>query len=206
MEKYLIQLGEMQWGKVFLASLVLAALYHFGVPGEEEILRTQISQLEADLAAKRQVLQDTKDAMASAEKFEKAVRDSEAKFQGVLKYLPTESSNIGLTSLLNERARSSETRLLELKPTNSIDRKDFYETVKLNLKLSGTFEQLMRFMSGLTRAERLLTFENLKISAVEAQTVQPGVPPVVEMEATLVAYRYLKDAVSKDPAQMGEPN
>lgn len=204
MEKYILQLGEMTWSKVVVGGLVAAGVYWGLWYNDGSTIEAAISQLNAKQAEAERQLRETKEAMANAEKFEKAIRQNEMQFEKVLEYLPQATNPNELTRLINQQAISSGTRVTETKPQDAVERKDFYEMTKLDFALKGKFSQVVVFLSWLSRIPKLMTFDKLQIKTDAGSQGADGLEnPLVELRGVLVGYRYLKDAEGTAGAAAG---
>ena len=195
MEKYILQLGEFTWSKVIVGGLIVAGAYWGLYYDDGTNLETAIKALQGKYAESERQLRETKEAMADAEKFEKAVRQNEVQFEKVLEYLPQDINANELTRLVNQQAQLSGPRVQSTKATDTIERKDFYEMARLEFALHGSFSQVVLFMSSLSKIQRLLTFDKLKLKLHQATGTDV---PIVELSGLLVGYRYVKDSDVKD--------
>ncbi len=191
MEKYILQLGEFTWSKVVVGGLIAAGAYWGLYYDDGSLLETGIKSLESTYTESARQLAETKEAMADAEKFEKAVRQNEVQFDKVLEYLPQEINANELTRLVNQQAQLSGPRVQTTKALELIERKDFYEMTRLDFSISGSFSQVVLFLSSLSKIQRLLTFDKIKIKSSQASATEL---PVVELSGVLVGYRYVKDS------------
>ena len=203
MEKYILQLGEFTWSKVIVGGLIAAGAYWGLYYDDGSNLENAIKALQGQYTESERQLRETKEAMADAEKFEKAVRQNEVQFEKVLEYLPQDINSNELTRLVNQQAQLSGPRVQTTKAIETIERKDFYEMARLEFGLQGSFSQVVLFLSSLSKIQRLLTFDKLKMHVQQG----PGSEtPQVELSGLLVGYRYVKEADPKDPkAAAGVP-
>ena len=81
------------------------------------------------------------------------------------------------------------------KAIEQVERKDFYEMTRLDFSIQGSFSQVVLFLSSLSKIQRLLTFDQLKLKSSAATPSAEN--PNVELSGVLVGYRYVKEA---DPA------
>lgn len=197
MEKYILQLGELTWSKVVIGGIIAAALYWGLYYDDGSTLETAIKTLNQQYSESERQLRETKEAMADAEKFEKAIRQNEVQFEKVLEYLPQEINANELTRLVNQQAQLSGARVQTTKAVELVERKDFYEMTRLEFGLTGSFSQVVAFLSSLTKIQRLLTFDRLKIKTTQAGS--DGTTSV-ELNGILVGYRYLKAPPEGTPA------
>lgn len=201
MEKYVLQLGELTWSKVIVAGLIAAGVYWGLYYDDGATLEDSIRSLTTQYTESERQLRETKEAMADAEKFEKAVRQNEVQFEKVLEYLPQDINTNEMTRLVNQQAQLAGPRVVSTKAIETIERKSFYEMTRLDFALSGSFSQVVLFLSSLSKIQRLLTFDKLKIKV--NQGGRPDDIPQVELSGVLVGYRYLKDSDSVGGAATG---
>lgn len=197
MEKYILQLGEFTWSKVIVGGLIAAGAYWGLYYDDGSNLENAIKGLQGQYTESERQLRETKEAMADAEKFEKAVRQNEVQFEKVLEYLPQEINSNELTRLVNQQAQLSGPRVQSTKAVESIERKDFYEMTRLDFAIHGNFSQVVLFLSSLSKIQRLLTFDKLKL---RVSTTSKDDVPAVELSGLIVGYRYVKDADLKTKA------
>jgi Tfp pilus assembly protein PilO len=195
MEKYILQIGELTWSKVFAGGIVAAVLYWSLYYDDGSTLETSIQTLQTQYTEAEKNLQETRQAMADTEKFEKEVRNNEVQFGKVLEYLPQEMNSNELNRMLNEIVAQTGTRLVESKPQLNSERKDFYEITRIDLNIEGRFAGVVSFLSALSRVPKLLTFDSIEVKVnPSASSSSLEESPNVELSGTLVGYRYLKDA------------
>jgi Tfp pilus assembly protein PilO len=135
MEKYILQLGELTWSKVVVGGLIAAGAYWGLQYDDGSSLEEGIKTLQETLVLTERQLRETKEAMADAEKFEKAVRQNEIQFDKVLEYLPQEINANELTRLVNQQAQVSGPRVQTTKALDLIEKKEFYEMTRLEFSL-----------------------------------------------------------------------
>lgn len=202
MEKYILQLGELTWSKVIVGGLIAAGVYWGLYYDDGSGLEASIAALNTQYTASERQLRETKEAMADAEKFEKAVRQNEVQFDKVLEYLPADINTNEMTRLVNQQAQLAGPRVVSTTAVETIEKKSFYEMTRLDFALSGTFSQVVLFLSSLSKIQRLLTFDKIKL---KIETGPAGESPQVELSGILVAYRYLKEAVDPAAPAAGTP-
>lgn len=207
MQKYILQLGELTWSKVFGFGFLAGALYYFLYFDNGASIEAETARLTTRLADSERQLRDTKEAMADAERFEKLLRQNEIQFEKVMDYLPQETNSNELTRLISVTAQSSQAQVKSTSPVQTIEKKDFYEMTRINFALQGGFSQVVMFLSLLSKVPKLLTFDKLEIRSDGQDKAAEGETPTVILDATLVGYRYLKDeetAANKAAEQGGQ--
>lgn len=201
MEKYILQIGELTWSKVVAFGMVALALYWFLYYDDGSNIEATIRSLQVQLVDAEKNLADTKQAMADTVKFEKEVSNNEKQFEKVKEYMPSDMNANELTRLVSQWAGEAGAKVNSTKPKLEIEKKEFYEIIRLDFAISGRFEQLVTFLASLSAVPKLLTFDEIEVTTVSAGA-SVDEAPTIEMKGTLVGYRYLQD-VTVDAATGG---
>lgn len=202
MEKYILQLGELTWSKVVVFGMAALAAYWFLYYDDGSGVETTIRSLQAQLSEAEKNLADTKQAMADTVKFEKEVSNNEKQFEKVKEYMPADMNANELTQMVSRMASEAGAKVNSTKPKLEVEKKEFYEVIRLEFAITGRFEQLVTFLASLSAVPKLLTFDEIEVvnSGVRGTDIEEA--PMIEMKGTLVAYRYLQD-MSVDTAVGG---
>jgi type IV pilus assembly protein PilO len=200
-EKYILQLGELTWSKVVASGLVALGLYWFLYYDDGSNIEATIQGLQVQLVEAEKNLAATKQAMADTVKFEKEVSNNEKQFDKVKDYMPADMNANELTRLVSQWAGEAGAKVNSTKPKLEIEKKEFYETIRLDFTVAGRFEQLVTFLASLSAVPKLLTFDEIQVTTVSG-LAKADEAPTIEMKGTLVGYRYLQD-VTVDAATGG---
>ncbi len=193
MNKYFVQLADLDWVKVLGIGAALAVLYYFLLFDNGGNLESQIKTAKDQLASANTQLQQTQRAMEDANRFEKEVQATARQFEKITQYMPQTIGAAELTAIINQQAQASGVRP-KIEPKGDDAPTGFYQTSKVELQLDGTFGQIVTFLSYLSRVPRLLTFDKVELK-------QPEGAGLLTFSGTLVAYRYLKDAPDPNAAK-----
>ncbi len=170
------------------------AAYWFLYYDDGSGLETTIRNLQSQLSEAEKNLTDTKQAMADTVKFEKEVSNNEKQFEKVKEYMPADMNANELTQMVSRMAGEAGAKVNSTKPRLEVEKKDFYEIIRLEFAITGRFEQLVTFLSSLSAVPKLLTFDEIEvINNSGSGEVNIEEAPLIEMRGTLVAYRYLQD-------------
>ncbi len=186
MNKYIVQLAELDWVKVIGIGLLLAVLYYFMLYDNGDALETRIKSAKDQVANAKTQLDRTEKAMNDANRFEKEVQATALQFDKITQFMPPNIGAAELTAIINQQAQASGVHP-KIDPKGEDKPNGFYQTSRVNIQLEGTYAQVVTFLSYLSRVPRLMTFEQVRV------TQASGVGAVV-FNGTLVAYRYMKEA------------
>jgi Tfp pilus assembly protein PilO len=184
---YILSLGEMSYAKVATWGIAMCVVYFFTYFDDGTSLVAQISETNAQLEKAQKNLAETKEAMADAERFEKLITQNKEEFKKVLEYLPSDIGATDLTQIvfkLSARTNASPST----QPLGLPENKVFYEMIRLSFELKGTFSQVVAFLSSISKEQKLLTFEGIKIQMNEGADPEN---PSVMLSGIVVGYRYL---------------
>ncbi|GEM_PF-2936391 len=189
-------LGDLPWPKALIYGLVVAAAYYFLIFNDGASIQQQLDGAGTSLTAAKRGLEQTKKAIGDADKFEKEVTHLQAEFKKIHDFMPETMGPSTLTEMVSKEAASAGATVSKLEPMTSAsnnspdkDKGDFYDSSKMSLTLEGSFSQLTKFFSNLSKVPRILLFENISISqaSLNADTSEH---PILRMSGTLIGYRY----------------
>lgn len=193
MNKYLAQLASLDWVKVLLIGVVLAAAYYFLMYDGGTTLETSIKQAQERLATAKTQLTQTEKAMENANRFEKEVQATAAQFMKITEYMPETLSVAELNTIISKNAVESGVHP-RINPKGEDPAQGFTQTVKMDVQLEGSFAQIETFLSNVSRERRILIFDKVEITPNSAASFATSKGASLTFKGTLIGYRYLKGA------------
>jgi Tfp pilus assembly protein PilO len=212
MNKYIVKLSELPWLQVLMFSFVAAALYYFGLFDDGTSMRNRLQQTTTQLADSKKKLDETKKAMADAARFESEVKATTEQFSKLIEYMPENMSQSDLMSMVAKQAAAAGAKVTRIEPVSAVQNQtkaEVYDPVRVNITLSGTFTQILSFLSNLSQVPRLLTFDKLNLATPgdsASPTADLSETPVLSFEGTLVGYRYNKNNKVGEGPDPVDPN
>jgi Tfp pilus assembly protein PilO len=194
-------LGDLAWPKVLLYGLIAAVIYYFAGYNDGSGLAQELENSKAALTAAKRSLEQTKTAIANADKFEAEVKRLEQQFQRIRDYMPENLGPAKLTEVTTQQATQAGAVVTRLEPTSSgaEDKLEFYESSKTQFSLEGTYTQLVTFLSNLSKVALILTFEKVKLTQIGGELDHPK----LSLTGVVVGYRYKTSL--KPPEPGGKP-
>lgn len=169
----------------FVGGLALAAfIWNSNGPGGQEF-DGQITKLKGDLTQQKRKLTETKQITKDKARFQAEMEKVSQTFRLVLDYLPKELDVQDLLKKIYSEARSAGVELSNFKPRETRP-KDFFDEVPMEIKLKGTYVQLVTFMANISKLPRIVTIKDVEIGSPK---MNDGYP-YMEMSGVLVGYRY----------------
>lgn len=199
MNKILAQLADLEWSKVIMFGLGLAAAYYFMIFDNGDLLAAQIRDSNSKLLEANSKLSQTKKAMADANRFETEVKRIAQQFDQITSFMPMTIGPAELTSIVNQSAGLAGVRVTKIEPRGPDTRAGFYEASRVFISLSGNFTQTLKFLEMISRVPKLLTFDNVEVRMNKSASSNPSEVVPLTFEGMLVGYRYIKDAPYVEP-------
>jgi Tfp pilus assembly protein PilO len=191
MNQWILQLGDMPWARAFIFAVVAGMIYWFGVRDSGDAIVSQIQNAETTRNSAQATLNQMKKELEDATIFKAKVEDTARQFESILNFMPDDMTSAKLNEIVNEQVGLVGLRAKKVVPRGGKERKDFYETSRVQFELEGTFPQVLDLLSALSRVPRVMTFDSIQIKNSMSQS--GDFSPTVNFNAVIVGYRYLRE-------------
>lgn len=199
MNKIVVQIAKISWSKVFLFGLIAGGLYWIVGFNDGKDLQTELANTKQQLIEAQKQLAATKEAVASADNFEREVKDTVDQFNRVVpELMPDKMSTADLMTIASDVSNKSGVKLVKTEPRPGVDKTDFYDTTRIAISLEGNFSQIVMFLSNLSRIPKLMTFDHVDVGYAEGNTDLES--PRLILNGIMVGYKYLKRGTEKKDA------
>lgn len=203
------QLQQLTFGKAVIGGVVLAVLYFFIMYNNGATLEAGITSANAEIQTKEAELEKIKTAVADAERYQNTKRALGAELDSVLKAIPAQLTSEDLRKIISREAQQIGANSINIsaggaqQTTDPNQKPPFFEPVTVNLEIEGTYNQLMSFLSAVTKVDKIITLSSLNLVRKEASSDDLGStgPVVLKMAAELRAYRYLPSSAPKEATE-----
>jgi type IV pilus assembly protein PilO len=180
-----------RWPVLFRASVIAIVFVAVSVLGIYftiiEDKRPELQRAEEDEVQLRLTFENKQHKAANYDKYKAQLVRMQQSFGTMLRQLPGETeipslivdiSQTGLAAGLQERL---------FVPRAEIPR-DFYAEKPINIRLSGSYHEIGKFVSGIAALPRIVTLHNITITPEQSDSYD-----VLSLEVTAQTYRYLDD-------------
>lgn len=165
---------------VVLFAATVAAVWWFDWRGQVEILeqrKAEESQLQSQwLAKKRQAV--------NLDEYRRRLDETDKEFGALLRQLPNRAEMDSLLADINQAGIGRGLQFELFKPGNDVVH-DFYAEMPIEIRVTGSYNDLGQFASDVARMPRIVTLGNLNI--------QRQGDSQLRLEARATTYRYLDD-------------
>ncbi len=176
--------------RALLLGFMMAAIYYFVVFDGGGSYAAQISTLQGQIKEMQTKINAAHAKVERANVYKQAASELGGKIQQMMSVIP-ESFNVSdLMSIVSKEVETVGSSLINIAPQParpSLVAPEFEEFM-VTINVDGSFNQHMMLLSNLTKVNQILVTRKFELS-LNGQPV-PGVPPLVKLMATVVAYRY----------------
>ena len=190
------QLKQLDTTKALLIGLFIAGFYYLTLFDSGEALQNQINNKKTSITALRTELATMEKTLVDAEKHREISRKLGEEMDAVLRAVPEKYNSLELMKVLSDEAKVVGTSIVNLQPASGFrnqtqDELDNpFKPVSVTVTLNGTFNQIMLFMSNLTKVSKIILIKELSLRVQEPAKVFETASPAINYKATFQAYRY----------------
>ena len=161
--------------------IVLVAGYFLDVSNQREIL----SRAESQENSLKREFEEKQSKAANLDAYKKQMKEMEESFGTMLRQLPSKTEVENLVDEISQTGLASGIEFELFKP-QAEQFIEFYAEKPISIKLTGTYHQFGRFVSGIAALPRIVTLHNIQIKKDEKSGV-------LSMDVTAKTYRYLDE-------------
>lgn len=197
------KLHAMSLPQAVIAGGVLAAVYYFLLFNDGSRIEAQIQQAQTQLDAERTELSNLEQQIEDARRMQAMADKMGEEIKQVGDYLPEKFSSVDLMRIVNEEIKAVGVNLENLTSGNSAglgiqnEGSSFYEKVSVDVSLEGEFNQLLVFLSNLTRVKKILI---LKKFTLRSEMGSSGDARDLKFQATIEGYRFIDEGTQQGGA------
>ncbi|MCH2535578.1 MAG: type 4a pilus biogenesis protein PilO [Bdellovibrionales bacterium] len=188
-------LEELETTKAVLIGVVVTALFYFMVYDDGSRLETSIKNLKQQISTNQNKIEQAKQAVIEKEKFANTKKLLGERFDTLVQYIPEDFSSTEQMKIISNVAKTAGANILKISQTGRGEKFNFYEEIRVDVELVGSYTQIMMFMSGLTRLKKVIVADNISLSTQQSNSSKSesegGVK--INFKSQLVGYRYIDD-------------
>ena len=147
-----------------------------------EVKRTQLTQLESEIAEARAVAANLKSFQEQRELLRKEL-------QAALQRLPNDTELPGLLTDISGLGKKSGLEIRSFNPGKKVSR-GFYAEVPISLEFYGSYHELGTFFDRLSRLSRIVNISELKMSLVDDKDDKPK----LQIKGVATTFQFVESA------------
>ncbi len=163
---------------IVLVSLLVAAagVYYITLDQFDEL--EKVEQKEKEL---KKIFEKKQKKAINLSDYREQLKQIEASLGEMIKQMPTKAEVANLLIDISQTGLASGLEFRLFKPAGAV-RKDFYSELPIKIEVTGEYEELGLFVSGLASLPRIVTVHNVAISPTTSKS------SLLAMEATIKTY------------------
>ncbi|MBC6415305.1 MAG: type 4a pilus biogenesis protein PilO [Bdellovibrionales bacterium] len=182
--KVLLNLANHSIIQIFVFGAIFGGLYYFTFYDDGENLRKEIKQVQEEVKTTQDEIKKTEQELENALIFKKEIEFNEEMIQVFLDFVPSSLTFTDVSTLIIEQARLSGVNIESKRDGSVEDISNYnYQTLNMEIEITGSFYQLMFFLSSLTKQKRMLIVNEIDIKLGENNIL-------LSSTIKLLAYRY----------------
>ena len=162
----------------------LMGMYYFTFYDDGSWLKKQTAEVHTQIQAMDQKIQKQKDEITRLLNYKKAVEQEARAIQYFLSYIPNEYTAIDVFQFLTQEAKNAGINI-EDKADQGVQDGEFYDALKVHVRVAGSYSQVLLFLSRLTAQKKILVVNDINLSLSGEKDEQ-----WINASLTVYAYRY----------------
>lgn len=193
-------LKTLQTKQALIVGFVLAAIYYFVGYNDGSALTAKINQTKQEITTLQTQIAEENRKIEKIEDFKKANLVMGENLKTFITYIPERFNAFDLMKIVSNEAKAANigiSRISEVNVSeNAAEKKLFYRPLMVQADLTGNFQQIMLFLSFLTRSDQILTIEDLSLTNYDVGRTHSDAPNL-KLNARIAGYRYVKEEPKK---------
>lgn len=182
------RLGELPFGRAVILSFILMGVYYLIAFDDGGKLRAQLDQATSRNNEVQSEIDKTDKELKEIAELKLAQEKDVNRLNLLLGFIPERLTKIELMRMLSNESKAVGANILGITDSGiSMDKSEFYDEIAVEVTLSGSFSQLMLFISNLTRLKQIVTLSELAFTVTGISDT--GV--ILNMTTKVRGYKYV---------------
>lgn len=185
--RVLIGLAHLGFIQIVVYGSIFMGVFYFGFFDDGQVIKDKTEQIRAQIVQTEKSIRGQKLELQNIRELEKQIESKEDAVRYFLSYIPQEITTIDLFNYLNREAKSTGVNIEDKKDGKFIEVESVYEGLRMSIKLSGSFVQMLLFLSNLTGQKQILIVDKVSIHIFGENSV------TADIQVLAFRYKHRKD-------------
>ena len=169
--KLLSDISNLSLVQIIVIGSILTGMFYFSFYNKGIALEKQIEEANLQLQGAEKSLKEKQEELDRLVQFKQDLEIDEKAIGVFLDYIPEEMTTVEMFRFITQEAKISGVNIEDKKDHGS-EKKDMVHSLKASLRVSGSFPQVVFFLSKLTAQKRILLVDQIKVeNEADSQTV-----------------------------------
>lgn len=184
MIQFLSNIATMGFIQINILGSFLTGVYYFTLYNDGSQLKKETTEIQTRIQAVDLKIKKQREEVTRLENYKKAIDREARAIQYFLSYIPNEYTAIDVFHFLTNEAKNAGINI-EDKADQGIQDGEFYDALKVQVRVAGSFSQVLLFLSRLTAQKKILVVNNIQLSLLGGEDDH-----WISANMTVYAYRY----------------
>ena len=196
MREFIATMATMGLGQIIVLGGFLLGGYYFLLYDNGDSQRDQIQDIQQKTQGVERDIQKKKEELQRSLSFQRDLKREARSIEHFLNYVPNEQTAVDIFHFMTAEAKTSGVNIKD-KQDQGVVNMEAYDALKVQLKVGGSFSQVLLFLSRLTAQKRILVVDNISMS------LSSKADQWITAEMIVYAYRYKGDKKQEEGAKDG---
>ncbi len=195
--------SQLSIGIIIILSGGFAGVYYLWKYDSGQVIKDEIQKLEQKQNTIKEQITSMNLELQQLGEVDKAMRLMGKEMNKFLQFIPSKVTSAMILNHLNTHAKSAGVDLQGITNHSYIEKKEFYEKLKISITVKGLFSQILVFLSKLTGLTEIITVDtfNLQETRKKGKYIEGN---EVIMKMDIHGYRYISSIISETKASQKE--
>lgn len=168
--------------QVLVFGIVAGMIYYFTAYNDGSVLKAEIADLDAQIAAEEAKKKDTEANLKEEARMKESISLLGQQYLEVTKRLPTSLSSIDINRHIDTFARNSGVSIKARRPAQNI-RREIVEEVPVSIQIEGSYSEIAGFLFLVASSQRATSMKSFSLSPIETRGGR------LRLDGTVVGYQ-----------------
>ena len=155
---------DLSYGLIILVSSFLAGGYFLIGYDKGDDITKQIQKINQDKDNTQAKITGLNEELKALQATDTMINQTSMEINKFLQFIPNKLTSAMVLNHLNNTAKAAGVNVENIKSYDApVEKKEFYEKVKVNLTIEGVFSQVLVFLSNLTNLTEVITVESFSM-------------------------------------------
>ena len=190
--------SQLSIGMIIILSAGFAGLYYITKYDNGESIKNEIASLDTQKNAVQKEIEELNGELKNLNELDKAMNSMSGEINKFLQFIPNKMTSSIVLNHLNQQAKVAGVDLQDIVTYSNVEKREFYEKLKVNVTVKGLFTQVLVFLSKLTNLKEIITVEQFSMEPVAQKKKYAKGVNEIKIQMDIYGYRYTSAIIEED--------
>ncbi len=189
--------SQLSIGMIIILSAGFAGIYYITKYDKGESIKNEIASLDTQKSAVQKEIEELNGELNNLNELDKAMNSMSGEINKFLQFIPNKMTSSIVLNHLNQQAKVAGVDLQDIVTYSNVEKREFYEKLKVNVTVKGLFTQVLVFLSKLTNLKEIITVEQFSMEPIAQKKYAKGANEI-KIQMDIYGYRYTSAIIEED--------